>query len=68
MRILTEQLQWLFGSRREPIAQAEEKGLTPDWRSVRLDKVGSVSGSFLMETDWDDALIEEQYRRFLNGS
>ncbi len=29
-----------------------------------LDKVGSVSGSHLIETHWDDATIEEQYRRF----
>ena len=33
-----------------------------------LDKVGSVSGSDLVELHWDDALIENQYRRFLDGS
>jgi len=43
-------------------------GLTEGWKSVRLDKVGSVSGSILLETDWNDTLLDEQYRRFLNGS
>jgi len=33
-----------------------------------LDKVGSVSGSPMRDLHWDDALIEEQYRRFHNGS
>jgi len=33
-----------------------------------LDKVGSVSGSPQSSLPWDDALIEEQYRRFHNGS
>ena len=33
-----------------------------------LDKVGSVSGSHLMDAHWDAALIEEQYQRFHNGS
>ncbi len=44
------------------------KGLTSGWKSVRLDKVGSVSGLKLIETHWDDAVINEQYQRFLNGS
>ncbi len=43
-------------------------GLTGPEYSVRLDKSGSVSGSFPVELHWDDALIEEQHRRFHNGS
>ncbi len=39
--------------------------LTPHWKSVRLDRVGSVSGLQLIETHWDDALIEEQHSRWL---
>ncbi len=42
-------------------------GLTRYWKSVRLDRVDSVSGLELLETHWDDALINEQYQRFLNG-
>ena len=67
--LLSRQLQWLFGSRvRDPIALAEAGGLTPGWQSVRLDKVGSVSASEQVEIDWDDDLLNEQYRRFHNGS
>ncbi len=33
-----------------------------------LDRVGSVSGSHPDDTHWDDALIDEQDRRFHNGS
>ena len=34
-----------------------------------LDKVGSVSGSPFPELHWEcDHLLEEQYRRFHNGS
>ena len=33
-----------------------------------LDTVGSVSDSSHPEVHWDDALIEEQDRRFHNGS
>ena len=33
-----------------------------------LDRVGSVSGSDLIDLHWDDAVIEEQHRRFINGS
>ncbi len=33
-----------------------------------LDSMGSVSGSEQPEIHWDDAVIEEQYRRFHNGS
>ncbi len=43
-------------------------GLTPGWKSVRLDKSGSVSGLHLLETHWDDALINEQYWRAIHGS
>ena len=69
MSTLREQLLWLFGSDvSEPIAEAEAKGLTPSWKSVRLDKVGSVSAlRALIEVDWDDLLLDEQYQRFRNG-
>ncbi len=52
------------------IARAEEKGLTPDVDCVRLDLVGSVSGLRRDETDhvFDDEIVDNQYRRFLNGS
>ena len=33
-----------------------------------LDKVGSVSGSDLMVPIFDDSVLEDQYRRFHNGS
>ena len=33
-----------------------------------IDRVGSVSGSLPPGLRWDDELIEEQYRRFHNGS
>ena len=36
--------------------------------SSYLDKVGSMSDSGLSIPHWDDALLEEQYRRFHNGS
>ncbi len=52
-----------FGSQLELPAE----GLTRGWQSVRLDRVGSVSGLMHLETDWDDAVIDEQYRRFLHG-
>ncbi len=62
---------WLRGfkaGRVEPIARAEAGRLTEDWSSIRLDNVGSVSALSLLETHWDDALLEDQHRRFLNGS
>ena len=42
--------------------------LTDEAEAVRLDKSGSVSGSILPISHWDDDVIEEQYRRFHNGS
>ncbi len=33
-----------------------------------LDKVGSVSAPTVLELHWDDDIINQQYRRFLNGS
>ena len=42
--------------------------LTEDAGSVTLDIVGSVSASELPELVFDDALLEEQHRRFHNGS
>ncbi len=43
-------------------------GLTPREFAVRLDRVDSVSGLILPSLDFDDALLDEQYRRFHNGS
>jgi len=43
-------------------------GLTPDVHAVRLDKSGSVSASEPMSFIFDDDVLEEQYRRFHNGS
>ncbi len=37
-------------------------------RLLYLDSTGSVSGPTRHDIHWNDALIEEQYRRFLNGS
>ena len=39
-------------------------------RPLYLDKVGSVSGLDADEDShvWDDRLLDQQYRRFLNGS
>ncbi len=53
---------------REVAQQTSLEGLAPRGELGYLDKVGSVSGSTHQEIHWDDALIEEQYRRFLNGS
>jgi len=36
--------------------------------SLYLDKVGSVSGSPVPEFIFNDSVLEDQYRRFLNGS
>jgi len=60
----------LFHGRVETSADsvASQGGLTEGWKSVRIDRSGSVSGLPLIETHWDDALINEQYQRFLNGS
>ena len=43
-------------------------GVDPSEDQLYLDKVVSVSASSLSVLHWDDALIEDQYRRFLNGS
>ncbi len=48
--------------------ELREVGLTRGDECVRLDKSGSVSASELLQLHWDDAVINEQYRRFLNGS
>ena len=42
--------------------------LTRDAQGVRLDKSGSVSDSGPGELLWDSEIIEEQHRRFHNGS
>ncbi len=44
-----------------------EVGLTGDALSVSLDLPGSVSASEL-ELIFDDHLLDQQHRRFLNGS
>jgi len=46
-----------------------ELGLTRDGLCSRLDKSGSVSALVEVEGHtFDDRLIDEQHRRFLNGS
>ncbi len=54
----------------EETAQREREGHGVDGMDLfqYIDRVGSVSGSFQESSHWDDALIEEQYRRFHNGS
>ena len=42
--------------------------LAVDESCLYLDKVGSVSGSDRLALHWDDALLDNQYRRFHNGS
>jgi len=44
------------------------EGLTPMSDCVSVDRLGSVSASEHLESHWDDDVIEEQYRRFHNGS
>ncbi len=45
------------------------EGLAPRGELGYLDKVGSVSGSMQFPIHWpSDVHIEDQYRRFLNGS
>ncbi len=46
--------------------QVSLEGLTPLSDCVRVDK--SVSVSALVEVEVSDLMIDEQYRRFLNGS
>jgi len=50
--------------------QTSLEGLTPLSDSVRVDMVGSVSGLVEVEDDfvWCDRLLDQQYRRFHNGS
>ena len=45
-----------------------EMGLTEVALSVNLDKVGSVSGSILMDFTLDDEALDQQARRHLHGS
>ncbi len=53
-----------------PAQQLSLEGLAPRGVIGYLDKSGSVSALVEGEGDthFDDALIEEQYRRFINGS
>ncbi len=52
------------------IEQLELRDLTAEEKAVRLDSVGSVSALDEDEGShvWDARVIEEQHRRFLNGS
>ena len=54
----------------EGLAQRELKlpGIDAREPSLYLDSVGSVSGSIPDQVIFEDALLEDQYRRFLNGS
>jgi len=55
---------------REAAQRYSLEGLDSRRVSGEVDRVGSVSA--LVEVEefhvWDDRLIEDQYRRFLNGS
>jgi len=54
---------------REVAQQTSLEGLTDFERCVRVDIPVSVSGLVEVEgADWADDLLEDQYRRFLNGS
>ncbi len=48
--------------------QISLEGLRPMGEADRVDIDGSVSASSLPVLHWDDALIDEQYRRFHSGS
>ena len=48
--------------------ELELQGVADMGVSRYLDSRVSVSASELKDLHWDDALINEQYRRFLNGS
>jgi len=50
------------------LASIFDVGIDRDEEVQYLDKVGSVSGSTRFASHWDDALIDQQYRRFHNGS
>ncbi len=51
------------------VTRVGREGLTEGREGVRLDKVGSVSAMVEVEDHWaDEKVIDEQYRRFLNGS
>ena len=53
----------------QPALELSDEGLTPAEDSVTLDMVGSVSGLELeRDIHASDDLIDQQYRRFLNGS
>jgi len=45
-----------------------EMGLTEGADQCRLDKSGSVSALVEGEGHWVPELLDQQYRRFLNGS
>ncbi len=42
------------------------RGVAVEADQLYLDKVVSVSGLDMTSVYWDDAVIEDQYRRFLN--
>ena len=68
-RVLSSVNAWFGRLTKRPESLDVAGGLTPGWQSVRLDKVDSVSASeFLIEVDWDDQILNQQYQRFLNGS
>ena len=60
----------LRSSEEELAEQTSLEGLTPFSDSVIVDKVGSVSGLMPFESmmEWDEQFLDQQYRRFLNGS
>ena len=53
---------------REVAQRTSLEGLAPRGEFEYVDNRVSVSGLRRDETHWDDELLENQYRRFLNGS
>ncbi len=60
----------LLADSEEASALYVDEVLDGDGRFQYLDSIGSVSGLVEVEGSrvWDDQLLEEQHRRFLNGS
>jgi len=54
------------------LAEAEQRysleGLASRDSGEYVDRVGSVSASTVALIHWDDGVLDQQYRRFLNGS
>ena len=57
----------LLAQRELELPGSSEVGLTRVALSGRLDIPGSVSALERMDSHWDDEMIDEQYRRFLDA-